>query len=423
MASAATPSCSCLSCGALQTPPVQTLRVLAGVLSAPRGVGAQRRRAIRKTWLHWPEVGTRLIACFAIGSHGLSWRSRRAIDAPDVMWLHDVEEIGVLSIPKVFAWWREAARSIHLFSHAVKLDDDSFLHVPNLLVDLKNATMRTRAEICYGGLAHAGYNPAIFRMCGWTWQRSEGPWRRMQCGKRGMVRPFPFPLGAIQLLSSRLVRVIGTSKEVTIFANAANASLDLRSRDSNEDVALGYWLSRLAPRLGLNVSYIAINSRAANLGCFRNAGLYKQPRRDAVVIHYVKGARGMHYLWGMLHDGNEHDPINCVKDAGIEVPRGSFIYHRKFEEMVRAGQATLSFDQKANRIQMTFGPQRPPHAFLTAAKSAAMNGPPSHSHLAVSRQPVGGAAAASGVPVMCTGAANSCVRTPSRTPPEVQIPL
>ena len=215
------PSCRCLACGSTPSPPsTNNIKILIGILSAPRS-GARRRAAIRTSWLQWPEVGKRLLPCFGLGSRDLPQRKRRSFDAADVLWL-DVEEIGVLSIPKVFAWWRAAATAMHHFTHAMKVDDDSFVHVPNLLQELAaqsvggrstsggdaagagHATVANIASVasstrpplpsptsplCFGPLAHAGYKPDIFRMCGWSWQRSLGAWRRQRCETRGFSTP------------------------------------------------------------------------------------------------------------------------------------------------------------------------------------------------------------------------------------------
>ena len=389
-AHASAPTCRCLSCGAAPSSP-PALRVLVGILSDPRS-GARRRAAIRTSWLRWRGVGEKLLPCFALGSTGLARRKRVSFDANDVVWLN-VEEIGVLSIPKVFAWWRAAASAMAHFTHAAKVDDDSFLHVPNLLNALAKlpsnaasaiapgsnrrlatlaASVRSTARspstpLCFGPLAHAGYSPERFRMCGWSWQRGLGAWQRQHCGKRGFARPTPFPLGALQVLSGDLVRALGISDAVHAFADAANRSADLRKRDSNEDVALGYWIARLAGGVD-KVHYVSVNDRAPNLGCFRNAGLYRQPRGHEIVIHRIKGARGMGYVWRMVHDGAAHDPIACVKEAEIELPRGSLIFTPQFEARVRAGTASVLFDQRTNKLSMVFHRPHdgPPHQSLAA---------------------------------------------------------
>ena len=363
-----TVSCRCLSCPAPSAPAaasVATPRILGGVLSGPLAPGPRRRDAIRKSWMQYPGVGTQLTVCFALGSRALTKRKRKSLDAPDVMWL-DVDEPKILTMSKVFAWWHAASKSMHWFTHAVKIDDDSYVHVPNLLADVTAAAARA-PHLCYAPIAHAGYNPSIFRMCGWSWQRSMTAWRSRGCEARGMSPPFAFPLGAFQLLSSSLVRMLGASEEVAAFARAANASDAFRGgRESNEDVALGYWLWKLRRRHDLNVSYVAINSRATNLGCFRNGGLYQQPKADAIVIHRIKGASGMHYVWRRLERNMSHDAISCARDAEIELPKGAFIFDKSMERKVRSGEAVVEFNQKTSTISMRFVNMRLPKALRDA---------------------------------------------------------
>ena len=107
-----------------------------------------------------------MLPCFALGSRGLSHRDKLQLDAKDVLWL-DTKDAGILSMHKVFMFWQAAAMGASKFTHAAKVDDDSYLHVPNLLAEL---TLRASAEhLVLGGLAYSGYNPSIFRMCGWQW--------------------------------------------------------------------------------------------------------------------------------------------------------------------------------------------------------------------------------------------------------------
>ena len=291
------------------------------------------------------------------------------MDGKDVVWLDGIEEIGVLSIPKVFAWWRLAAGVMEHFTHAVKVDDDSFVNVPNLLRALPVGPR----DLCFGALAHAGYYPEPkFRMCGWSWNKNFGAWRRLKCEQRGFSVPNAFPLGALQVLSRALVLAVGTSRAVQEFSDAANLSADLRARDSNEDVALGYWLARLSREsrssgTPLNVTYVSVNHRVPNLGCFRNGGLYKQATRDPIVIHRIKGHAGMGYVWRRLYEGAAHDPLLCARAAEIELPKGATLFSPSFEAKLKAGTAWLHFDQKTNRLTMGFGTPRSASIFESAS--------------------------------------------------------
>jgi len=151
----------------------------------------------------------------------------------------------------------------------------------------------------------------------------------------GAHPPFPFVNGALELLSASLVEFVGTSPDVTAFVARAAARIEDRKAagfavgkynpgciqtwtaakcgphvwQQNEDVVLGFWLTQARPRI--KVTYVRINNRATNMGCFGVNGLYARPRQDAVVVHWLKHASGQAYVWGLLHDGVPHNPHNC----------------------------------------------------------------------------------------------------------------
>ena len=312
-------------------------------------------------------MSNQLMACFGLGSRGLSSGARKRHDASDVLWLN-VGEIGHdLSIPKALAWWSAAASAMGHFTHAAKVDDDTFVHVPNFLqaVAAAHATSMAAASsqpglaqqpaMCFGPLAHASYSPDKFRMCGWSWQRSIGSWRRQKCGARGFSKPNPFPLGALQLLSRNLVVALGTSEAVRRFSTSADGDPELRKRESNEDVAIGYWIAMVAAERALNVSYVNINDRAPNLGCFRNGGLYRNPSPSHILLHRIKGAAGQPYVLRVM-EGEAFDPVACVEAAEIEVPKASMIFTPTFKARLKAGTASVTFDGKTNMLSMRFGP-------------------------------------------------------------------
>ena len=371
MASDVLPGCRCLTCGPA---PDAGVRVLVGILSAPKS-GAKRRAAIRTSWFRWSTLQSwagashQLAPCFVLGSRGLSMRARNGLDGRDTLWL-DVDEIGVLSIPKVLAWWRAAAAAMSHFTHAAKVDDDSYVNVPNLLHALEEAHAAKPTALVFGPMAFAGYSPERFRMCGWAWQDLPVNWKRQKCERRGFSPPRKFPLGALQLLSSNIVRALGSAPDVRAFADAANASADLRGRESNEDVALGYWIARVAKQMHLNVTYVSINDRAPNLGCFRNGGLYRQPLPRHIVIHRIKGAAGMGYVWRTVHDGAAHDPVECARQAEIELPKQALVFSPVFQARLKAGTASIHFDQKTNRMQMRFEHAPAGELFRAATRNA-----------------------------------------------------
>ncbi|KAL3909404.1 MAG: hypothetical protein SGPRY_009441 [Prymnesium sp.] len=198
-----------------------TLTLLIGVMSST--LSLDRRQAIRATWMSWEGGGNTFLACFVLGSVGVSKMQQKEMgsrEANDLVWLEKVRDAGVLSIHKVWEWWRLAARWPHV-SFVAKTDDDSFLNIPVLLTDLCHLTCIPR--LVYGGIAYSGYNPCTYQACGWSWQ-DQREYKRRHCADRGFYPAAPFPLGALQILSHDVVSLIANSPEIEEFAirTAAN---------------------------------------------------------------------------------------------------------------------------------------------------------------------------------------------------------
>jgi hypothetical protein len=73
---------------------------------------------------------------------------------------------------------------------------------------------------------------------------------------------------------------------------------------------MGFWLSRYHLS-GAAVTYVRINDRLLNLGCFRHSGLYRPPHRSAVGMHFVKSAGGMQYIWDVIVHGAKPNATRC----------------------------------------------------------------------------------------------------------------
>ena len=116
------------------------------------------------------------------------------------------------------------------------------------------------------------------------------------------------------MLSREVVADVAASREVAAFVARANASLDLRTWDMGEDVALGFWVAHL----GANTTFVAVPHKVPNLGCAKRNGLYKHPSNKSAVIHFAKTPGAMRYLWEVVHGGAAHDPRRCVAMAGVD---------------------------------------------------------------------------------------------------------
>ena len=89
---------------------------------------------------------------------------------------------------------------------------------------------------------------------------------------------------------------------------------------------------------------------------FETAGCIATPQHDAIVIHRIKGAAGLVYVWRVLQGTEPFDAINCARASATELPRNSFIFQPSFLQRVRAGLLHVTFDPKTNRVAMIFQP-------------------------------------------------------------------
>lgn len=308
-----------------------------GVQSGPRHQG--RRSSIRRSWMRWDNVGRTALVCFILGRRGLGPESLAELDAEaaahgDIFWLPNATDEGVPTL-KGYAYWSAAARLLPPpgatagIAHVAKVDDDAFLHLPNLESDLRR--LHCAPHLHYGHLAFTGYNPAVWRMCGWSWQPYGANYAREECAANGAYPPFPFMNGALELLSTPLVRYIATEPRVLDFVGRAERAIASRKAAGfsmtsyaradkgprvwrqNEDIALGFWLSRAELAGQFNVTWVRVNDRAINMACISTKGMYQRPRDDSVIVHFLKKPAGVRYVWGLLHDRVAHTSDNCTR--------------------------------------------------------------------------------------------------------------
>jgi hypothetical protein len=144
------------------------------------------------------------------------------------------------------------------------------------------------------------------------------------------VPPFTLPSPPSSHRPPLASRYVGTSAEVGAFVSRAQQAVAARIAAGwgmslkrgqrgprvwrqNEDVALGFWLSRAELRGKFNITWVRINDRAMNMGCISTKGMYQRPRSDTISIHFLKRPGGSEFLWGQLHDGIPHSPQNCTR--------------------------------------------------------------------------------------------------------------
>ncbi|KAL3911843.1 MAG: hypothetical protein SGPRY_008543 [Prymnesium sp.] len=188
---------------------------------------------------------------------------------------------------------------------AAKVDDDSFLHIANLAADMQR--LHCVKHLHYGSIAFTGYDPSIWRLCGWSWQPKGANYRKEHCALRYVAE------------SEEVAAFVGRAEAGVKSRIAAGWGMSLKKGQigprvwrQNEDVALGFWLSRAERRGLFNVTWVRINDRAINMACISTKGMYQRPRNDTISIHFLKKPGGAQYLWD-LYNGVPHSAENCTR--------------------------------------------------------------------------------------------------------------
>lgn len=317
--------------------------LLIGVQTGP--FNKARRAGVRHSWKRWEAEQPGVLICFLLGRVGLRRRTLEALDAEDaahrdILWLPNATDAGVPTI-KGYHWWTAAHRLLpppgaaaagRGVQIAAKVDDDSFLHVANLARDLRQ--LHCVPHLHYGNLAYSGYDPSIWRKCGFSWTADGANYRRDGCARCGAYPPFPFMNGLLELLSAPLVRYVATAPEVRHFVERAQAGVAARLAagwavssaalkqkgdpgprvwNRQEDMVVGFWLARAERRGQFRVAWVRINDRSGNVGCLSTKGMYQRPRADVISVHNLKLRGGLDYLYGLLHDGVAHSGENCTR--------------------------------------------------------------------------------------------------------------
>lgn len=286
--------------------------LVVGVLS---GVSSRLRRdAIRDTWFRWPAFATDAAGCFVLARRAalsdlIDPHEGASALGDDMVWLSQATEgCAGMSFSKTLEWWRWAAALPGSVTHVVKTEDDAVLVLPNVMATL--AAWRSTPGLYLGGFAYAGYDLDRLTMCGFDWQGG-GNFRRYGC--RGFPA-VPFAQGPLEALSMDLVRRIATSRAIARFVGHAARHGGGGGR-CEEDVLLGVWIAHLqAKEPGLEVNYRAVDlNDLADLHCGgnRNQLMSTVPRREQLVVHRLKSAGGMAYVWDVLSCGIEHDRAVC----------------------------------------------------------------------------------------------------------------
>ncbi|KAL1496647.1 hypothetical protein AB1Y20_014248 [Prymnesium parvum] len=289
------------------------LRLLVGVQSDPRM--PFRRIGIRNTWKQEDRVSAALV-CFVIGRQGPSSAQLRQIDREDaahgdILWLANVSDGRAgrpMGMDKLLGWWRAAAKLMgRTMTHAVKVDDDTHLMLPRLSADLM--ALRCVPHLYYGGMAFISVNPRTFKTCGFDYG-GLGHYQSYGCASRGFHVAMPFAIGAVVGLSSSLVQLVASHRDIAHFV-ARYSSRQNNKTVLLEDMALGFWLAYSHG----NVTYANVVRWIGDINCGRPSAGLRRGAQLSLALHRAKFFRSHAYLWWIMHHNGTHTEANCTKQT------------------------------------------------------------------------------------------------------------
>ena len=200
--------------------------VAMGIVSAPEYL--ERRAACRGSWLRYPNVGAgkAITVSFVVRSLGvpaqidqllrLEQAAHSDILRVNVPWNETRLRGPVLSVA---AWLAYATRHLASARFIAKLDDDAYMHTPELEKLLRESlrVAPTPERIYFGPMSWFHWYPTIFERSGFGWSytmawslgshcrnvtTAEERCKHQGCGK--CVGPFPFASGFLAVLSTPL---------------------------------------------------------------------------------------------------------------------------------------------------------------------------------------------------------------------------
>ena len=246
-----------------------------GIISAPEFI--HRRTVIRRTWLTLPpHPQVSHMASFAVRSGGaptqlLQQLLEESQSHGDVILMNAVawNETRLRGpVLTLAAWLRHVAVHLYQSRFVAKVDDDSYLHAPDLAMLLRSFAAQLQHPYAYiGTITWYSWFAKQWDRCGfgWTWRGSENmgrtcrnaTWSRARCLPHGCgsaVGPFPFAAGYLIVLTTHLAAAIANSPDLGREEHLLQAASRLvthkgfRHTQIFEDVWLGSFVHRFVSR-------------------------------------------------------------------------------------------------------------------------------------------------------------------------------
>ena len=235
-----------------------------GVVSAPLFV--ERRTAVRTSWMKWSNVGeTQPVRVRFVVRSGQAPPSVAASLRDEAKTNGDVYHVDAVQwnetrlrgpVLSLAAWLTHASEHFHEARFIAKMDDDAYLHVPDL-----ERLLRLHApanDMLYvGKLAWFHWFDSIFEHAGFGWTYGMAHEAGKRCRNASWVAlrsltpcdgPFPFATGFLSLLSGRLAASLAASARADATRLARLPEVRRRSGELQDRVMEDVWLGSLIYR-------------------------------------------------------------------------------------------------------------------------------------------------------------------------------
>ena len=314
--------------------PQHDLLLAIGIVSAPKFFG--RRMAQRESWLRWlngrDKLEATICASFVVRATGAPKAlalKREAKVHGDMLLIKSVawNETRVRGPVLSLAWWlRHASEEIRNARFIAKVDDDTYLHLPDLarLLHEADATLGATSHVYLGVLTFYHWFERLFdatqhsmslrgALASGKWCREHGRGNDSELSGSQTGRclgPYPFAAGYLIVLSSQLVRSIaggiGIDTERLQSLNPATM-LNRVGRPIEyvyEDAWLGSIIHRVPPKNPIN--YVTLPARRPKL--FLELTWDVRTARVAL-LHHVRSKKSEFFL--ALHAAAQSDGLHC----------------------------------------------------------------------------------------------------------------
>jgi len=282
--------------------------ILVGIMSAPEN--RQRREWIRKTWANKAFVKNEDAEAKIVFVIAESSRDQ-VENSSDIMFVQAQEHTSSFPREKTFLFMQNCANLVSKF--CVKTDDDVYLHVPRLAFNLRNL-YQENPNVYAGAIMWGSFVPESFQVCGITHMSRDkalSNFKANDCSARGAKGPFPFAIGALEILSVPVAKyLVQPGGEPEQFVQRGVSDTEQRWKHG-EDMALGMWVDQAK----FNATAIAFGwSHVHDLcgECRDKTQFWRPVTEDSVAVH-VKGHQMSETNFYQVHEKMKECDSKCVR--------------------------------------------------------------------------------------------------------------